>query len=163
MPRKTSQNKASDNNASGYWVTYETDMGPVPKGTPALCMKDCMAVPDAQGNDCVLFWANHHAQWDKKDGNVWMVGQWKKCSLLRASPDQWPGGKSSKKAAEVLLNNIFKKGDHVTVLTCLEMLMGTGGSGTAVIDGEGEGAWVYPSKPESPCEPHAALEAPRVA
>lgn len=148
MPRK-----ASKNNASGYWVTYETDMGPVPKGTPALCMKDCMAEPDAQGNDCVLFWANHHAHCDKKDGNVWMVGQWKKCSQLHGSPELWPGGKSSKKAAELLLNSIFQNRDHITVLACLEMLMAAGGSGTAVIDGNGEGAWAFPTEVVLACEP----------
>jgi hypothetical protein len=83
MPRSSKKASAS-NKAPGYWVTYDTDMGPVPRGTPCMCMKDCMKITGASGIDCVLFWANHHVHQGKKDGNVWMLGQWSKCTAARA-------------------------------------------------------------------------------
>ena len=136
--------RSSANKAPGYWVTYETDMGPVPRGTPGLCMKDCMTGVDGAGMDCVLFWPNHRAKTGKTDGNVWMLGQWSKCQVLTGPPAAWPGGKKAMKVAEKLLDGIFAKGDHVTVLMSLGMLMTAGTPGTAVIDGAGEGAWAFP-------------------
>jgi hypothetical protein len=147
MPRSSAK-KTAGNNAAGYWVTYETDMGPVPRGTPGLCMKDCMTAPDDAGNDCVLFWANHHASQGKKDGNVWIVGQWQKCQRFNVSGAAWPGGNNAKKAAENLLNSIFANGDHKTVLIALGLLMKAGSPGTCIIDGPGEGAWRFPTTAE---------------
>lgn len=158
MPRRDSRKLAA-----GYWVTYETDMGPVPQGTPGLCMKDCMSQPDALGNDCVLFWANHRVKEGKTDGNVWMVGKWEKCSVIEANAGTWPGGKKSKKAAEKLLDKIFKKGDHVTKLLGLQMLMDAYSSGTAIIDGPGEGAWEFPAAAACSCEPSGEHKSPRAA
>ncbi len=147
MPRssykKTSSSKKapSSNKAPGYWVTYQTDMGPVPQGTPGMCLKDCMKINEASGMDCVLFWANHHVDKGKTDGNVWMLGQWSKCQVLDGPPSAWPGGEKAMRSTEKLLDGIFKKGDHVTKLMGLGMMMDVGSPGCAIIDGPGEGAW----------------------
>jgi hypothetical protein len=120
-------------------------MGPVPRGTPGMCMKDCMNVTDASGMDCVLFWANHHVDQGKKDGNVWMLGQWSKCQVLDGPPSAWPGGEKAMRSTEKLLDGIFKRGDHVTMLMGLGMMLDAGSPGCAIIDGPGEGAWRNPA------------------
>jgi|APGre2960657373_1045057.scaffolds.fasta_scaffold83165_1 hypothetical protein len=152
MPNKHQRDKVSSNSykktstsnkGGGYWVTCETDMGPVPRGTPGMAIKDCMKFPDDSGVDCVLFWANHHVDSGKKDGNVWILGEWSKCNVLHGPRSAWPGGKKAMKSTEKLLNDIFKKGNHVTVLMALDLLMKAGGTGTSIIDGKGEGGWVF--------------------
>jgi hypothetical protein len=134
--------RSSVNNALGEWVSCETDMGPVPRGTPGLCMKDCMNVTDDSGVDCLLFWPNHDVDKGKQDGNVWMLGQSSKCKIIRGPKWQtWPGGTKGKEMAEKVLDSIFAQGRHVPVCRCLSMLMTEGKTGTAVVDGKGEGAW----------------------
>jgi len=139
--------KQASNKAPGYWVTYETDMGPVPRGTPGMCMKDCMNTDAAgmSGMDCVLFWANHHMDQGKQDGNVWMLGQWSKCTVLDGPPSAWPGGKKAMISTEKLLDGIFKRGDHVTMLMGLSVMIDAGSTDCAIIDGGGEGAWCLSS------------------
>jgi hypothetical protein len=100
--------RSSANNALGDWVVCETDMGPVPRGTPGLCMKDCMNVTDDSGIDCLLFWPNHDVDKGKQDGNVWMLGQSSKCKIVRGPKWQtWPGGTKGKEMAEKVLDSIL--------------------------------------------------------
>jgi hypothetical protein len=122
-------------------------MGPVPRGTPGMCMKTGLkpTTTNASEIDCVLFWANHHVDKGKKDGNVWMLGQWSKCTVLDGPPEAWPGGEKAMKSTEKLLDGIFEKGDHVTMLTGLGMMLDAGSPGCAIIDGPGEGAWRNPA------------------
>ena len=149
MPRSSSKkaSKKAFNNAPapkkavGYWVTYETDMGPVPRGTPCMRMKHCMQFEDGSGVDCVLFWANPHVDSRKKDGNVWMLGECSKCKKLDGPKHEWPGGEQAKKSTERLLIKLFKKRTHVQILLMLELLMQSGATGTAVIDGEESTVW----------------------
>jgi len=139
----SSKQVSSSNKAPGYWVTYETDMGPVPRGTPGMCMKTAFK-PTATNPcniDCVLFWANHHVDKGKTDGNVWMLGQWSKCTVLDGPAEAWPGGEKAMKSTEQLLDHIFRNGQHVTMLMGLGMLLDGGSPDTAIIDGPGEGAW----------------------
>ena len=140
MPRSSKKASAS-NKAHGYWVTYDTDMGPVPRGTPGMCMKDCMKITGASGIDCVLFWANHNVHLGKKDGNVWMLDQWSKCTVLHGPAAAWPGGVQAMRSTEKLLDGIFQKGDHVTMLIGLGEMMKHDNPCCAIIDGVGEGAW----------------------
>ena len=45
------------------------------------------------------------------------------------------------RSTEKLLDGIFQKGDHVTMLTMLGEMMKHGSPCCAIIDGVGEGAW----------------------
>ena len=132
---------AFSDKGGGDWVTYETDMGPVPRGTPCMRMKHCMQFEDGSGVDCVLFWANPHVDSRKKDGNVWMLGECSKCKKLDGPKHEWPGGEQAKKSTERLLIKLFKKRTHVQILLMLELLMQSGATGTAVIDGEESTVW----------------------
>lgn len=145
--KKASKNAPAPKKAAGYWVTYETDMGPVPRGTPGMCLPTDLkpTTTDAFEIDCVLFWANHHVDQGKKDGNVWMLGQWSKCHVLDGPPSTWPGGEKAMRSTEKLLDGIFKRGDHVTMLMGLGMMLDAGSPGCAIIDGPGEGAWRNPA------------------
>jgi hypothetical protein len=151
MPRssskKASKKASAPKKAAGYWVTYETDMGPVPRGTPCMCLPTGLkpTTTNAFEIDCVLFWANHHVDKGKMDGNVWMLGQWSKCTVLDGPPEAWPGGEKAMKSTEKLLDHIFEKGEHVTMLMGLGMMLDAGSPATAVIDGTGEGAWCIPA------------------
>lgn len=119
------------NVADGHWVTYETDVGPVPQGTPALCMRQGL-----NGSACVLFWPNPSMHTGKLDGNLWMVGDVAKCTYkVRAKQDQHA------RRAEALLNTIVERELHIPNLEKLATFMDVDGPENLVLDGEGEGAW----------------------
>ena len=125
----------------GDWVTYDTDMGPVPRGTPCMRMKHCMKFEDGSGVDCVLFCANHYVYSLKQEGNMWMFGESSKCKKLDGPKHQWPGGEQAKKSTERLLVKLFKKGKHVEMLLMLELLLQAGARGAVVMDGEQVAVW----------------------
>jgi hypothetical protein len=138
----------------GYWVICNEDMGPIPKGTPGIAMTDCLTEPGAIGVDCLLFWPNHKVLEGKKDGNVWCMGTFEKCKVLKGNPSKWPGGEKAMKSVEKLLDGIIKRGEHLLPVMALNRMMNDSKYFTptlvgtqvfnmrnVVIDGKGDGAW----------------------
>ena len=135
---RNGQKHARPEKAPGFWCIYTDDVGMVPKGTPGMCFPDVMKFSHPFMN-CVLVFPNHYGKRGKLDGNVWALGELRKCKVLDGDPSSWPGGPELMEATEKLLDGIFHRGQHVSMLRGLGSILD---HRTTIVDGPPvEGAW----------------------